>query len=42
MGLVLDSGALIAAERNGKPVSELLARLEEVHSETEIVLSPLL
>ncbi len=39
MGLVLDSGVLIAAERNAKSVSELLARLEEVHGETEIVLS---
>jgi tRNA(fMet)-specific endonuclease VapC len=39
MGLVLDSGVLIAAERNAKPVSELLAGLEEVHGETEIVLS---
>jgi tRNA(fMet)-specific endonuclease VapC len=39
MGLVLDSGVLIAAERNAKPVSELLASLEQVHGETEIVLS---
>jgi len=39
MGLVLDSGVLIAAERNAKPVSELLAGLEEVHGETKIVLS---
>jgi tRNA(fMet)-specific endonuclease VapC len=39
MGLVLDSGVLIAAERGAKPVSELLARLEQVHGETEIVLS---
>lgn len=39
MGLVLDSGVLIAAERNARPVSELLATLEREHRETEIVLS---
>jgi len=39
MGLVLDSAVLIAAERDAKPVSELLARLAEVHGETEIVFS---
>jgi predicted nucleic acid-binding protein len=39
MGLVLDSGVLIAAERDAKPVSELLAILEHEHGETEIVLS---
>jgi len=39
MGLVLDSGVLIAAERDAKPVSELLATLEQEHGETEIVLS---
>jgi tRNA(fMet)-specific endonuclease VapC len=39
MGLVLDSGVLIAAERDARPVSELLATLEQVHGETEIVLS---
>jgi tRNA(fMet)-specific endonuclease VapC len=39
MGLVLDSGVLIAAERDAKPVSELLATLEREHGETEIVLS---
>src|SRR5260370_229252 len=39
MGLVLDSGVLIAAERNARPVSELLAALENEHGETEIVLS---
>ena len=38
MGLV-DSGVLIAAEREVKPVSELLARLEHAHGQTEIVLS---
>jgi tRNA(fMet)-specific endonuclease VapC len=39
MGLVLDSGVLIAAERDAKPVSELLAILEHEHGEIEIVLS---
>ena len=39
MGLVLDSGVLIAAERDAKPVSELLTALEHEHGETEIVLS---
>src|ERR1022692_3714219 len=39
MGLVLDSGVLIAAERVARPVSELLAILEQEHGETEIVLS---
>ena len=39
MGLVLDSGVLIAAERDARRVSELLATLEHEHGETEIVLS---
>jgi predicted nucleic acid-binding protein len=39
MGLVLDSGVLIAAARDTRPVSELLATLEREHGETEIVLS---
>jgi tRNA(fMet)-specific endonuclease VapC len=39
MGLVLDSGVLITAEREAEPVSELLATLEREHGETEIVLS---
>lgn len=39
MGLVLDSGVLIAAERDAKPVSDLLRALEHEHGETEIVLS---
>ncbi len=39
MGLVLDSGVLIAAEREAKPVSAVLAMLEKEHGETEIVLS---
>jgi tRNA(fMet)-specific endonuclease VapC len=39
MGLVLDSGLLITAERDTKPVSDLLVMLEREHGETEIVLS---
>jgi len=39
MGLVLDSGVLIAAEREARPVSSLLATLEHEHGETEVVLS---
>ena len=39
MGLVLDSGVLIAAERDARPVSSLLETLEQEHGETEIVLS---
>ena len=39
MGLVLDSSVLIAAERDVRPISELLAALELLHGETEIVLS---
>jgi len=39
MGLVLDSGVLIAGEREAKPLSNLLLMLEHEHGETEIVLS---
>jgi predicted nucleic acid-binding protein len=39
MGLVLDSSVLIAAEREAKPVSSLLAGLQKQHGENEIVLS---
>jgi tRNA(fMet)-specific endonuclease VapC len=39
MGVVLDSSALIAAEREAKPVSAVLATLEQEYGETEIVLS---
>lgn len=39
MGLVLDSGVLIAAERGGKPVSDLLLELERKHGEPEVVIS---
>ena len=39
MGLVLDSGVLIAAERDAKPVSDLLIELEQKHGETEVVIS---
>jgi predicted nucleic acid-binding protein len=39
MGLVLDSGVLIVAERDARPVSSLLATFQQEHGETEIVLS---
>jgi tRNA(fMet)-specific endonuclease VapC len=39
MEVVLDSSALIGAERDAQPVSAVLAALEEDHGETEIVLS---
>jgi hypothetical protein len=39
MGSVLDSGVLIATERDATPVSELLATLEDELGETEIALS---
>ena len=39
MGLVLDSSTLIAAEREKRPVSELLTSLESEHSEEEFLLS---
>jgi predicted nucleic acid-binding protein len=39
MGLVLDSSVLIAAEREVKPVSSLLAALIQQHGEDETVLS---
>ena len=39
MGLVLDAGVLIAAERDARPVSELLVVLEHEHGETDLVLS---
>ena len=39
MGLVLDSSVLIVAEREAKPVSSLLAGLQQQHGENEIVLS---
>lgn len=39
MGLVLDSSVLIAAERERRPVSELLASLSAEHAETEFLLS---
>jgi predicted nucleic acid-binding protein len=39
MGLVLDSGVLIAAEREAQPVSSLLATLEQEHGEAEIVMA---
>src|SRR5262245_22815511 len=39
MGLVLDSSVLILAEREARPVSSLLAGLQQQHGENEIVLS---
>ena len=39
MGIVLDSSVLIIAEREAKPVSSLLAGLQQQHGENEIVLS---
>ncbi len=39
MGLVLDSSVLIAAEREKRPVSELLSSLEAGYAETEFLLS---
>jgi tRNA(fMet)-specific endonuclease VapC len=39
MGLVLDSSVLIVAEREARPVSSLLAELQQGHGENEIVLS---
>ena len=39
MGLVLDSSVLIAAEREAKPVSAILATIEKESGETEVVLS---
>ena len=37
MGLVLDSSVLIVAERETRPVSELLASLSSEYSETEFL-----
>jgi tRNA(fMet)-specific endonuclease VapC len=39
MGLVLDSSVLIAAERDAKPVSHLLADLQLRYQETEVITS---
>jgi predicted nucleic acid-binding protein len=39
MGLVLDSSVLIAAEREERPVSDLLSSLSAEYSETEFLLS---
>jgi predicted nucleic acid-binding protein len=39
MGIVLDSSVLIAAEREKRPVSQLLESLAAEHSETEFLLS---
>lgn len=39
MGLVLDSSVVIAAERQARPVSDLLSALKDTHGEHEILLS---
>ena len=39
MGLALDSSVLIAAERDKRPVSQLLSSLEGDYSETQFLLS---
>jgi predicted nucleic acid-binding protein len=39
MGLILDSSVLIAAERENRPVSQLLASVSAEYSETEFLLS---
>jgi tRNA(fMet)-specific endonuclease VapC len=39
MGLVLDSAVLINAEREARPLSELLATLEKEYRETDLLLS---
>lgn len=39
MGVVLDSSILIAAEREARPVSAVLAALEKQYGESEVVLS---
>jgi hypothetical protein len=35
MGLILDSSALIAGERRGEGVREILKRVQAAHGETE-------
>ena len=39
MGLVLDSSVLITAERDAKPVSDLLLEIEQTHGEANVVIS---
>jgi predicted nucleic acid-binding protein len=39
VGLVLDSSVVIAAERQARPVSDLLSALQATHGEHEILLS---
>lgn len=39
MGVVLDSSVLIAAEREAKPISEVLVALAREYGEAEVVLS---
>lgn len=39
MGIVLDSSVIIAAERRGHTVREILEQVKAVHGETEIGVS---
>jgi predicted nucleic acid-binding protein len=39
MGLVLDASVLIAAERQAKPIDDVLLEIEQQHGETEVILS---
>lgn len=39
MGVVLDSSVLIAGERRGESVKQILKRVQTIHGETEAVLS---
>ena len=39
MGLILDSSVLIASERRGETVKQVIQRVQAVHGETESALS---
>src|SRR5262245_1590417 len=39
MGLVLDASVLIAAERQAKPIGDVLLEIEQQYGETEVILS---
>lgn len=39
MGLILDSSVIIAGERKGQSVRQILARIQAVHGETDLGLS---
>jgi predicted nucleic acid-binding protein len=39
MGLVLDASVVIAAERQAKPIGDVLLEIEQQHGETEVILS---